>query len=171
MTGVVVLGKLTSPFAIRGWFKLHPFGDDPLSWQKMPQWWVSPRSDAPESSWQPLTFESLQPHGKGWVVKFHEINDRTAAEAYWGWFVGAPRHLLPEPQADEYYWGDLVGCTVRTPAGESLGSVTELLSAGVHDILVVRRDKTEQLIPFVRAHILSVDLTAREIVADWSPDW
>lgn len=171
MSDVIVLGKLTSPFAICGWFKLHPFGDDPEAWQAMPQWWVSPKSDAPFAAWQPLTFEALEPHGKGWIVKFHEIADRTAAEQFWGWYVGAPREALPEPEEDEYYWGDLIGCTVITPNGDTLGTVCKLLSAGAHDVLVVARDQTEQLIPFVRAYILNVDVATRQIVADWAPDW
>lgn len=171
MSEVIVLGRLTSPFAIKGWFKLHPFGDDPESWQAMPQWWVSPESGAPLDAWQQLTLEALTPHGKGWIVKFQGISDRTAAEAYRGWYVGAPRSALPEPEADEFYWGDLVGCRVETPKGEVLGVVIELISAGAHDVLVVRNDKKTHLIPFVRAYVPTVDLNERRIVADWSPEW
>ena len=171
MSEVIVLGRLTSPFAIKGWFKLHPFGDDPESWQEMPQWWVSPKSNAPSSEWQKLTFEALVPHGKGWIVKFREIADRTAAEAYRGWYVGAPREALPEPEADEFYWGDLIGCRVESSEGALLGTVKTLITAGAHDVLVVEGETTTRLIPFVRAYVPTVDLAAKRIVAEWSPDW
>ena len=52
--------------------------------------------------------------------------------------------------------------------GETLGVVSELLATGAaNDVLVVRRDKTERLIPFVGAYVLEVDLPGKTIRVDW----
>ncbi len=171
MSDVVVLGKLTSPYAIRGWLRLQPFGDDPWTWEEMSQWWVSPQPQAPLEQWRALELEALEPHARGWIVKFVGIDDRTAAESLRGWYFGAPREALPEPDEDEYYWGDLIGCRVLTPGGEPLGTVRELIAGGAHDVLVVVEGDKERLIPFVAAIVPEVDLAARRIVSNWSPDW
>ena len=38
---MIVLGRISAPFGIRGWVKLQVFGDDPLAWAHMPQWWLA----------------------------------------------------------------------------------------------------------------------------------
>ncbi len=170
---IVVLGRLVAPFGIKGWFKLHAYGDDPGSWAEMPRWWVAPAPDAPLESWQTLTLAELRQHCRGLIVKFYEVDDRSAAESYQGWYVGAPREALPEPEKDEYYWGDLIGVEVYTTGGAPLGRVAELITTGANDVLSVRddvRDRTH-LIPFVRAYVLDVDLPQHRITVDWDPDW
>lgn len=170
---IVVLGRLVAPFGIKGWFKLHAYGDDPASWAEMPHWWVAPAPDAPSESWQTLSLAELRPHGRGLIVKFAGIDDRTAAEAYQGWYIGAPREALPETEEDEYYWGDLIGTEVYTKGGSALGRVAELIATGANDVLSVRDDAHDRtrLIPFVRAYVLDVDLPGRRITVDWDPDW
>ncbi|HRE17324.1 MAG TPA: 16S rRNA processing protein RimM, partial [Rhodocyclaceae bacterium] len=37
---MIVLGRLADPYGVRGWIRLHPYGDDALSWAKMPVWWL-----------------------------------------------------------------------------------------------------------------------------------
>ena len=42
---MIVLGRIVAPFGVQGWVRVHPFGDDPLSWKKMPQWWLGTDPD------------------------------------------------------------------------------------------------------------------------------
>jgi hypothetical protein len=49
---MIVLGRIVAPFGVQGWLRVHPFGDDPEAWRKMPQWWLSADVDAPAESWQ-----------------------------------------------------------------------------------------------------------------------
>lgn len=168
---MVVLGRIVAPFGIQGWVKIHPFGDDPLSWRKMPQWWLSNDAEAPAQAWRPLQVQGCRMHGKGLVASFEDVADRSAAEALNGCFIGAPRDALPAPATDEYYWHDLVGLAVENEAGEALGTVSGLLSTGVHDVLQVQDGDEERLIPFVAAYVLDVDLATRRIRVTWERDW
>ncbi len=172
---MIVLGRIVAPFGVQGWVKIHAFGDDPASWKRMPQLWLSARDDAPASDWKALTLRGLRLHGKGVVAAFDEVPDRNAAEAIDGCYLGAPRSALPQPEQDEYYWADLVGLDVVNEAGEVLGRVGGLLSTGAHDVLQVREDvagkEVERLIPFVAAYVLEVDLAARRIRVAWERDW
>lgn len=168
---MIILGRIVAPFGVKGWVKLHPFGDDPLSWREMPQWWLAESADAPESGWQAVKLTGFKEHGAGLVASFEGVGDRNGAEALQGRYIGAPREALPPPEKDEYYWGDLVGMTVTNQAGEALGTVEALMSTGAHDVLQVRDGDEERLIPFVAAYVLDVDLAARTIRADWQKDW
>ena len=74
---------------------------------------------------------------------------------------------------DEYYWSDLIGMAVVNAQDEQLGHVDSLLENGAHDVLVViNKDKTERLIPFVLDDIVElVDLDSKVIRVDWELDY
>lgn len=169
---MIILGRIAGAFGVQGWLKLHPFGDDPLSWRSMPQWWISAEDGAEAQEWKPLGLRACRAHGKGLVAALEGIDDRDAAEALNGFYVGAPRTALPQTAADEYYWADLVGLVVDNTSGEALGTVTGLISTGAHDVLQVRDEAGEErLIPFVAAYVLDVDVAAGRIQVDWGKDW
>ena len=170
MTGseIVVLGRLADPYGIRGWLRLHPFGDDPLAWAEMPVWWLA-REGAP---WQECKLKALKVHGDGVVVLLDGVDDRTAAEAMKGVLVGAPREALPATDDDEFYWGDLVGLRVVNAVDEQLGKVVGLIETGANDVLRVQDEEgVERLLPFVSAVVLSVDKAGGLIRVEWGSDW
>jgi len=168
---MIVLGRLTAPYGVRGWFRLHPFGDDPATWRSMPQWWLSPDDKAKDESWVVRPLRGLRAHGRGWLVAFEDCDDRTAAEALVGQYVGAPRAALPDAGQDQYYWADLVGMAVINRQGQSLGMVASLIETGANTVLVVREGERERLLPFVSSVIDAVDVAAGVVRADWQSDW
>lgn len=163
---MIVLGRITAPFGVHGWLKVHPFGDDPEAWISMPQWWLGA-----EETWQASKLKSCKLHGDGLIVLFEGIDGRTTAEKLIGLYVAAPREALPEVARDEYYWSDLVGLDVINMADEPLGQVEKLLSTGAHAVLCVRDGETERLLPFVAAIVKDVDIAKRRIQVDWALDW
>lgn len=165
---IIVLGRLANPYGIRGWIRLIPFGDDPLSWGSMPAWWIA-REGEP---WREVALKGLKVHGDGLVIALEGIVDRTAAEALKGVLVGAPRAVLPAAGEDEFYWADLLGLAVVNTVGERLGTVAGLIETGANDVLrVVDDDGGERLLPFVAAVVLAVDRAARQIRVEWGSDW
>lgn len=166
------MGRIVAPFGIQGWLKIQVLGDDPLSWRKMPQWWIGKNPDSQrQEDWRPVQPNGLRPHGKGVVLAVLEIPDRTAAEAVDGWFLAAPREALPPPGKDEYYWADLIGLRVVGNAGVVLGKVRNLIDTGAHAVLEIEDGDVERLVPFVGAYVLSVDLELGEIGVAWEADW
>lgn len=168
---MVVLGRITVPYGIKGWVKVHPFGDDPLAWQQMPVWWLADEPDGPEGTWREMHLAEFRPHGKAWIAKFLGIDDRAAAEALSGRYVACPRESLPETALGEFYWADLIGLRVLTLSGISLGSVDQLMETGANSVLVIRDADKERLLPFVEHCVHSVDLAGGRILVDWSPEW
>ncbi len=168
---MIVLGRIVAPFGVHGWLRVHPFGDDPEAWRKMPQWWLSADVDAPAASWQVHGLEAVKLHGDGVVVKLDGIDDRDASEALGSCYFGAPRDALPPPAQDEYYWADLIGLAVVNMQDQSLGRVKSLIETGANQVLVVADGERERLLPFVEHVVRKVDVPGGIIRADWDCDW
>ena len=170
---MVVLGRIVAPYGVRGWVKIHAFGDDPSSWQRMPRWWLGPEAEG--KHWNEVSLGEFRPHGAGWVARLEGVDDRTGAEALVGSYVAAPREALPATETDEFYWADLVGLRVENGRGEPLGIVAELLETGANPVLVVRQgdkgDAKEHLLPFVAQVVKDVDVAGGRIRVEWERDW
>ncbi len=165
---MVVLGAVTGPHGVHGWVRVHPFGDDPLSWSKMPVWWLGPEA----GPWQEMKISRCRLQGDGLVVAFAGVTDRNQAEALQRLLVAAPRAALPETGENEFYWADLIGAKVLNTRDECLGVVQSLIETGANDVLRVQGDDGEErLIPFVNAVVSQVDKAQGLIRVAWERDW
>lgn len=171
---MIVLGRITAPYGVTGWLRLHPFGDDPDSWRAIKNWWLG-TDEKDFSGWRAWPLQAVRPQGNGWVVKLTGVDDRNAAEQLVGQFVGAPRNALPATAQDEYYWADLIGLTVVNARQETLGRVTELIESGAHAVVVVKdgegKEAKQRLLPFVGQVVKDVDVPAGVMRVDWERDW
>lgn len=169
---MIVLGRVSAPYGIQGWVKVHVFGSDPLALTGLPRWWLGDDPDSSES-WQAVTLQDSREQGGALVARLEGVADRSAALTLKGKYVGAPREVLPPPAEDEFYWGDLIGLAVINEGGEKLGEVNGLIESAAHDVLVVRDGQrgVERLLPFVAAVIRRVDMAGRTIRVAWGADW
>ena len=168
---MIVLGRIVAPFGVRGWLRIHHFGDDPEAWRKMPQWWLAPDAGAPDPSWKAHGLEAVKLQGDGVVAKLAGIDDRDASESLGNCFVGAPREALPALAKGEYYWSDLIGLAVVNLQNLALGRVKSLIDTAAHPVLVVHNGERERLLPFVGHVVRMVDVAEALIRVDWDSDW
>lgn len=103
-------------------------------------------------------------HKRFALLRLEDVTTASDAEALVGCGVAVPRPQLPPPGPRAAYHVDLIGCAVRTTAGEPLGTVRELIVTGSNDVCVVRGDRGEVLIPLVADVIAALDTAARTIV-------
>jgi 16S rRNA processing protein RimM len=165
---MIVLGRLADPYGVKGWIRLHAYGDDPLDWAGMPAWWIGQEG----GPWRQVALDGIKVHGDGLVVLLDGASDRTAAEALKGLLVAAPRECLPDTGEGEFYWGDLIGLEVLNTEDIRLGRVAGLIETGANDVLrVVAEDGSERLLPFVDAVVRSVEKEAGTIRVAWGSDW
>jgi len=66
----------------------------------------------------------------------------------------------------EYYDWQLAGCRVETVSGEHIGEVSELMRTGGTELLVVKGETKEYLIPFANAICVEVDIENKLIKVD-----
>lgn len=190
---LVELGRINGAYGVKGWVKVQPHSAQADVLRKASGWWLTRL--APEkargvvaSAPQEYKVVQARPQGASVVAQLAGITDRDQAEALRGLAVQVSRSQFPATADDEYYWVDLIGCAFYTNAeGEParVGIVEEVFDNGAHAILRVvlqrapapggepepRRDAKgrplEILVPFVGAHILAVDLSARRIDSNW----
>ncbi|RYH46719.1 MAG: ribosome maturation factor RimM [Alcaligenaceae bacterium] len=194
---LVELGRIVSAYGVRGWIKIQPFSPEADVLREARQWWLSrpvPVGGQGVSSSVPYSVkvERVRSQGSDLVAHLVDLDDRDQAEALKGHVISVSRALFPAADDDEVYWVDLIGCQVfgvdEQGAPVLIGEVSEVMDNGAHGVLkvsVLRADDagvllpvldvkgrpTDTLIPYVAAHIQSVDLSARRIVSDWPADF
>lgn len=135
---------------------------------------------------------AARPQGSTVVASLEGMADREQAEAMRGQGVYVSRSDFPPLEPGEYYWVDLIGCLVYGEDGAEpvlLGRVSEVADNGAHALLKVQRlamdpvqpdprpvltakgQQQEILVPFVDAHLLSVDVAGRRIDTNWPLDY
>jgi 16S rRNA processing protein RimM len=164
---MVIMGRVASAFGIRGWVKIQPFSEYVDSLLDYQTWWLGPE----HGPWREVKVIQCETHHKTLAAQFPDCPDRTAAEKLKGQLIAVPRSSLPRQIEGEYYWADLIGLRVVNQAGESLGTVTNLLETGANDVLVVRGESAEILIPFVASAVKQIDVPAKVIHVDWLADY
>ncbi|OBH03388.1 ribosome maturation factor RimM [Mycobacterium sp. E2699] len=106
-----------------------------------------------------VVVDQVREHGARLLVRLAGVDDRDAAEALRGsLFVVDSAELPPIDEPDTYYDHQLEGLRVRTTGGQHVGVVAEVLHTAAGELLAVRRDSGEALVPFVAAIVTSVSL-------------
>ena len=176
--GLIEVGHVLDAWGTRGWIKVAPDAAEPAALLKAPVWWLRSPSAAGAVRHLELPRRLARRHAQSVVALLDGISERDQAEALKSWSIHLRREDFPPPAGDEFYWVDLIGCEVSNREGVPLGRVVGLLASGAQSVLRLRRPESEapeqaaeRLIPFVDAYIVSVELDARRIVADWQPDY
>ncbi|CAA0123367.1 Ribosome maturation factor RimM [Halioglobus japonicus] len=177
-TGLLVVGKITGCFGIKGWVKIHPYTEMPESFEKFGAWQLKRRG-----VYEAVEFDAVNRQGKGLVAHIRGVDDRTLAEQYRGLEIAVSADALPPLPEGDYYWRDLQGlavwCQDAEHSGEEkvlLGNVDYLIETGANDVLVVKAcegsiDERERLIPYLPGDtVVRVDLEEALIEVDWFVD-
>jgi 16S rRNA processing protein RimM len=111
--------------------------------------------------------ESAREHSGRLLVRLEAVADRNTAESLKGTnFVVDSEDLPPIEDPDEFYDHQLEGLRVVTTAGQPVGTVAEVLHTAAGELLAVRAEGGEVLVPFVSAIVTSVSLADRTIEID-----
>ncbi|MFK8069044.1 MAG: ribosome maturation factor RimM [Gammaproteobacteria bacterium] len=163
----IYLGHINGVFGVKGWVKVFSdtrpreniFSYSPIWLQTC-------------EGWREYKVISARSQGKGLVAQFENLSSREQAELLVNYKIGIKPEQLPETGKNEYYWSDLIGLEVLNTSGEVFGKVIELLESNAHDVLVVKNEQQQHLIPYVTGvYVLKVDLEAGSIEVDWQQDY
>jgi 16S rRNA processing protein RimM len=123
-----------------------------------------PSRGGPESRY---VVESVREHSGRLLVRLDGVADRNAAESLKGTvFVVDSADLPAIEDPDEFYDHQLEGLRVMTTTGTPVGSVAEVLHTAAGELLSVRTEEGEVLVPFVSAIVTSVSLADKTIEID-----
>jgi 16S rRNA processing protein RimM len=151
---------------IRGEVKVHSFAESIALYQ------VGDiiRIDLTDGGIYKKTISSVKPHGRGLLMGFVSVTDRSQAERLTGGSLYMDKSKLPTLEEDTYYWADLLGLKVVDRSGCLLGVLDEVIPTPGNDVYVVKGDKSgdrrELLIPAIGQVVVSVDLKEKTMIVD-----
>jgi len=165
----VIVGRVGRPHGLRGELVIGVRTDEPDL--RFTVGAVLDASEEPEPTGDrhTLTVARMRWHSGQLLVAFEGVTDRTAAGELTGRWLSVDSGQLPRTgDPDEFRDHELIGLSVRTPDGEQVGVVTDVLHHG-QDLLVIKRadgGDDESLVPFVKAIVPEVDLDRGLLVID-----
>lgn len=158
MTQRLTVGKIVNTHGLRGEVRVIAETD-------FPEQRFAPGSKlfVETSPATPVTVASTRQHKQFTLVTFTGLTDINQVEAFKGHALTVDAAVLAHDLApDTYYYADIVGLTIITDAGETLGTVSEILPLGPNDVWVVQRPgKADVLLPFLKSVVTKVDLATK----------
>jgi 16S rRNA processing protein RimM len=161
----LVVGRVVKAHGVTGEVVVEIRTDDPdLRFAPGSSLRGKPSRGGPETRY---VVESAREHSGRLLVRLDGIADRGAADALRGTiFLVDSEELPPIEDPDEFYDHQLEGLQVVTTAGTAVGSVAEVLHTAAGELLSVRTEEGEVLVPFVSAIVTSVSLGDQTIEID-----
>ena len=184
---LILLGRVLGALGLKGDVKIESFTDPRHAIFRYQPWTLKRNERSPNTLAQVQAdfstdlmqygVASLQgvkgrEQGKHLAARLPGVSDRNAAEAVVGLDIYVERSQLPPPAEGEFYWIDLEGLRVVNLEGANLGTVSHLFGTGANDVIAVRDDSRERLIPFVRPQFVTdIDFEQGLITVDWDPEF
>lgn len=154
MEQLLKVGIISSTHGIRGQVKVYPTTDDVRRFDDLKTVILKTRD-----SEQTLHVESVQYFKQFAIVKFKEYNSINDVEQYKNAPLFVTRKDAVPLEEDEYFIADLIGLTVETDEGKTLGKVADVIQTGANDVYVVHTaEDKELLLPAIRDCVRSVDM-------------
>jgi len=159
MTGpdeLVTIGRITGTHGIKGMVKVHLHSGDDATLRAVDRLLLQ-RTDGRRET---VVIAGMQAHGRKTLLSLEGYGTINDVLPLVGGDILVRRDQLPEPEADEYYWTDLIGLRVVTESGDELGMIREIIATGSNDVYVVKGGEKEYLLPATEEVVKDVDLGA-----------
>lgn len=112
----------------------------------------------------PYIVESHRKHKQFDLLKFKNLLTINDVEKLKGSLLFVHEEQLSPLEENEYYYHEIIGCSVTTDTGEKLGVVKEILSPGANDVWVIQTDEKDLLIPYIEEVVKVVNIEKQEII-------
>jgi 16S rRNA processing protein RimM len=165
---LVELGALRGAYGLKGWVRFVPHAAASEVLPAARRWWLDGSTGARD-----VIPEGVRPHGHSMLVKWAGCDSKEQADAWTGATLAVSRSEFPPLREGEYYWTDLLGCSVVNRGGVELGVVSGLRESPAGQWLEVSKGPGGEpmLIPLVEQYVEAVDPAARRVRVDWQEDW
>ncbi|WP_135081782.1 ribosome maturation factor RimM [Terasakiella sp. SH-1] len=159
--GRVCVAAFSSAHGVRGAMRLKSFTENP---DDIAEFDCLQSEDASKT----YDLEVVSHTGKGeLIVKVDGVDSREAAELLKGERLYVSRAELPEAGDDEFYHADLIGLTVKTTSGKTVGTVRAVFDFGAGDMLeILPKEGAIAMVPFTKAIVPIVDVAKGRVIID-----
>lgn len=153
----LLLGEILRPHGVRGELRMRILTDYPERIPQLEKVYLAEKPDASEPD--AYRVQHMRMHQSYGLLKLAGIDDRDQADRLRQLLVMVPlEHAVPLEEG-EFYLYQLIGLSVRTTQGETLGSITDVLETGANDVYVVESSAYgEILIPVTDETVLQTNI-------------
>lgn len=116
--------------------------------------------------WLKLKIKKVQSQKENFIVSFYGIESIEEALPLEKAIIFKERCDLVETEEDEYYFVDLLGCSVYSLQGDYLGKINEIIETGASPVISVKLNKRELLLPFIKDVIKEVNIVEKRLIVD-----
>ncbi|OHD24712.1 MAG: 16S rRNA processing protein RimM [Spirochaetes bacterium GWB1_59_5] len=161
----LALGRLGAPHGVEGRIRLVSFSGENEHLLKLKEATLK----STDARVLKVRIESAREFGDGALLKFAGYDSPEAVHVLAGMELWAPRDKASPLDEDQYYYADLVGCTIVV-GEKTVATVIAVCDGGGGDLLEVKKtDGGSSYVPFRKEFVGKVDIQARrvELVAPW----
>lgn|SRR5690625_646581 len=115
----------------------------------------------------PLTIDGYRKHKNNDLLHFEGYNSINDVEHFKGISLYIKEAQLTELEENEFYYHEIIGCTVETTTGEFIGVIDHILSPGANDVWVVKNEAgKEMLIPYIEQVVKEVHVNDKKVIIE-----
>lgn len=114
-----------------------------------------------------LTVATHRQHKNFDLLTFEGYLTIEMVEAFRGGILKVSENQLTDLEGNEFYFHEIMGCTVFGIDGQEIGVVTDILQTGANDVWTVTPEKGKaHYIPYIEDVVKEVDVDEKKIVID-----
>ncbi|MGD7043659.1 ribosome maturation factor RimM [Jeotgalibacillus proteolyticus] len=111
-----------------------------------------------------LIIKSHRKHKNFDLLTFEGFENVNEVEPFKEGMLKISEDQLTSLDENEFYYHEIVGCSVWTDEQVELGVIKEILSPGANDVWVVQTPEgKELLIPYIESVVKSVDVSSKQV--------
>lgn len=158
----ITVGRIVAPHGVRGDLRVLPETERPAMFRKLKKLFLGGRA---------YDVCSSRPHKNVHIIHLAEVEDRNRAEPLVGTPVEIPAAELPKLPEGEYYYFQLIGLTVVSDTGDTVGTLTEIIETGANNVYAVKTAEGKEIyLPAIPSCVLSVQPEEKTMTVHL-PEW
>ncbi|MFD4815258.1 ribosome maturation factor RimM [Peribacillus butanolivorans] len=113
----------------------------------------------------PLIIRSHRNHKNFNLLTFENYYNVGQVEAFRNGVLKIKEAQLGKLDEGEFYFHEIIGCSVFTDEGVGIGEIIEVLTPGANDVWVIKKAGSKDiLIPYIDQIVKEVDISAKKVI-------
>ncbi|MGB9839093.1 ribosome maturation factor RimM [Thermovenabulum sp.] len=155
MKQYITVGRIISPWGVRGQVKVEPLTDDIQRFKNLKEVFYEQ-----ENYLEKLVIKEVIFLKKAFVVlKFEGVDDVKEAEKFRNKYIMVHRKDAVKLPEGRYFICDIIGLKVYTVDEEFLGEIINVIQTGANDVYVIKNNENKEiLIPAIKEVVKNIDI-------------
>lgn len=157
------IGKITNTHGIKGEVKVKQITDFIERFDEGSIIYVIDQ----DNNAQPLEIDGFRTQHNNLLIHFKGYDSIEDVEDFKGLLLKIKQEQLTDLPENEFYYYEIIGCTVWTTDEDEIGMIDHILSPGANDVWVVKNAANKEiLIPYIQDVVKEVDVENKRVIIE-----